>query len=121
MWSKLWVWRCSICTLAKLSRQVAISPEVKMIRRDNLVDQQRKEKPSILTHIATSLVNLVLQQEVVKSIELFLSLAWGWCASVVVMHTDVLIASGVADVLFAVMIIRMWCAGKIQMGRLIGS
>jgi hypothetical protein len=34
---------------------------------------------------------------------------------------NVLIASGVADVLFAVMIIRMWCAGRIQMGRLIGS
>jgi hypothetical protein len=53
----------------------------------DLVDQRRKEKPSVLTHIATSLVSLVLQQEVVKRIELFLSWEWGWCASVVVMHT----------------------------------
>jgi hypothetical protein len=47
--------------------------------------------------------------------------AWDWCASVVVMHIDVLSVSGLGGVLYAVRTIRMWCAGRIQIRRFVGS
>jgi hypothetical protein len=52
---------------------------------------------------------------------LFLSLAWDWCASIVVMHIDVLSVSGLGGVLYVARTIRMWCAGRIQIRRFVGS
>jgi hypothetical protein len=42
-------------------------------------------------------------------------------ASVVVMHIDVLSVSGLGGVLYAARPIRMWCAGRIQIQRFVGS
>jgi hypothetical protein len=66
-------------------------------------------------------LNRVLRGEVLRGIGLFLSLGWGWCVFVVVMRIAVLSVSGVAGVLSAVRITRMWCVGGIPMGILDGS
>jgi hypothetical protein len=76
---------------------------------------------SAITPIVANPLNLVLQEGVLKGIGLFLSLGWGWCVSVVVKRIVVLSVSGVAGVLFATRITRMWCVEGIQMGNLNGS
>jgi hypothetical protein len=64
-----------------------------MIRRDiRVVLFIRRTSPIAISHIAVNLYSLVLQ-ELLHSIVLFLSPTWDWCASVVVMHIDVLSVS----------------------------
>jgi hypothetical protein len=76
---------------------------------------------SATTPIVASPLNRVLHVGVLRGIELFLSLGWGWCVFIVVKHIVVLSVSGVADALSATRITRMWCVGGIQMGNLNGS
>ena len=92
-----------------------------MIRRDiRVVLFIRRISPIAISHIAVNLHSLVLQ-ELLHSTVLFLSPAWDWCASIVVMHIDVLSVSGLGGVLYAARTIRMWCVGRIQIRRFIGS
>jgi hypothetical protein len=94
---------------------------VRMIRRDiRVVLFIRRISHIAISHIAVNLHSLVLQ-ELLHSTVLFLSSAWDWCASIVVMHIDVLSVSGLGGVLYAARTIRMWCAGRIQIRRFIGS
>jgi hypothetical protein len=72
-------------------------------------------------HIAVNLLSLVLQEELLHSTVLFLSLAWDWCTFVVVTYINVLSVSGLGVVLYAARTMRMWCAGRIQIPRFVGS
>jgi hypothetical protein len=84
----------------------------RMTRRDiRVVLFIRRINPIAINHIAVNLLSLVLQEELLHSTVLFLSLVWDWCASVVVMHIDVLSVSGLGGVLYAAGTIMMWCAG----------
>jgi hypothetical protein len=74
----------------------------------------RRISPITISHIAVNLLSLVLQEKLLQSTMLFLSLTWDWCASIVVMHIDVLSVSGLGGVLYAAITTRMWCAGRIQ-------
>jgi hypothetical protein len=76
---------------------------------------------SATTPIVANPLNRVLQEGVLRGIELFLSLGWGWCVSVVVKHIAVLSVSGVAGALSAARITRMWCVEGIPIGDLNGS
>jgi hypothetical protein len=94
---------------------------VRMIRRDiRVVLFIRRISSIAINHIAVNPHNLVLQ-ELLHSTVLFLSPAWDWCASIVVIHIDVLSVSGLGGVLYATRTIRMWCAGRIQIRRFVGS
>jgi hypothetical protein len=94
---------------------------VRMIRKDIRVIQFiRRISPIAISHITVNLHSLVLQ-ELLHSTVLFLSPAWDWCAFVVVRHIDVLSVSGLGGVLYAARTIRMWCAGRIQIRRFVGS
>jgi hypothetical protein len=85
-----------------------------MIIRDiQVVMFIRRISPITISHIAVNLHSLVLQ-ELLHSAVLFLSLAWDRCASIVVMHIDVLSVSGLGGALYAARTIRMWCVGRIQ-------
>jgi hypothetical protein len=86
-----------------------------MIIRDiQVVMFIRRISPITISHIAVNLLSLVLQEKLLQSTMLFLSLTWDWCASIVVMHIDVLSVSGLGGVLYAAITTRMWCVGRIQ-------
>jgi hypothetical protein len=92
-----------------------------MIRRDiQMVMFIRRISPIAISHITVNLHSLVLQ-ELLHITVLFLSLAWNWCASIVVMHIDVLSVNELGGVLYVARTIRMWCAGRTQIRRLVGS
>jgi hypothetical protein len=116
------VWRCSSSTLMSYRNLQALTTlTVRMIRRDiQVVLFIRRISPITISHIAVNMHSLVLQ-EILHSIVLFLSPAWDWCASVVVMHIAVLSVSGLGGVLYAARTIRMWCAGRIQIRMFVGS
>jgi hypothetical protein len=83
----------------------------------------RRESPntSATTPIVASPLNWVLQEGVLRGIELFLSIGWGWCVSVVVKRIVVPSVSGVAGAVSAARITGMWCVGGIPMGNFNGS
>jgi hypothetical protein len=124
-WRRHWVWRCNTSIPWSHRRPWGLISLVARTRGGATLEVQPTRGASLITSATAPIVanplNRVLREEVLRGIGLFLSPGWGWCVFIVVMHITVLSVSGVAGVLSAVRITRMWCVGGIPMGSSDGS